>query len=285
MGVTIDIPGRWPEDATFTQRRGSHAGATTTGILTAFFLRVFMCPVFKASARGSPWPAADTALRQEIGAAACCLRLPLYAAAFSPRPTCKFCFLKTFLWKIWIGCEVFETFVNELFRALTVAQGRRSRSHQKKRPATLCTGCGRAAPTRTLPVISQLFLPTACNHLVQRHECIHLHIYHARILAGAQQRLEPLFFSAAAWGPQRVLAHIGAAVAHMHGLAWVHRDIKPANIAVLDWSAKASASGKYLYADLLHLIPSLFGLTSKRFFPKPGKTPPKKTYVCFQMPS
>ena len=63
-------------------------------------------------------------LRQEIGAAAgCCLRLPLYAAAFSPRPTCKVCFSKTFLWKIWIGCLVFETFVNNLLRALTVAQG------------------------------------------------------------------------------------------------------------------------------------------------------------------
>ena len=44
----------------------------------------------------------------------------------------------------------------------------------------------------------------------------------------------------------KVLAHIGAAVAHMHGLAWVHRDIKPANIAVLDGHAKASGSGNYL---------------------------------------
>ena len=87
-------PGRCPEDATSTQRWGSHAGATATGVLTAFFLHVFICPNFKASASGSPWPAADTALRQEIGAAACCLRLPLYAAAFSPRPTCKVCFLK-----------------------------------------------------------------------------------------------------------------------------------------------------------------------------------------------
>ena len=148
---------RCAEDATSTQRCGSHAGATATGVLTAFFLHVFICPVFKASARGSLWPAADTALRQEIGAAACCLRLPLYAAAFSPRPTCKVCFLKTFLWKIWIGCLVFETFVNDLLRALTVAQGRQSRRHQRKRPTTPSTGCGHAAPIRTLPVISQFF--------------------------------------------------------------------------------------------------------------------------------
>ena len=113
------------------------------------FLHAFMCPVFKASARGSPWPAADTALRQEIGAAACCLRLPLYGAAFSPRPTCKVCFLKTFLWKIWIGCLVFETFVNNLLRALTVAQGRQSRRQRRKRPTTPSTGCGHAAPTRS----------------------------------------------------------------------------------------------------------------------------------------
>lgn len=79
-----------------------------------------------------------------------------------------------------------------------------------------------------------------------------------------------------------LLAHIGAAVAHMHGLAWVHRDIKPANIVVLDWNAKASASAKYLYADLLNLIPSLFGLTSNSFFRNLEKH--KKTYVCFQMP-
>ena len=43
------------------------------------------------------------------------------------------------------------------------------------------------------PSYRNCFLPTACNHLVQRHECIHLHIYHARILAGAQQWPEPLF--------------------------------------------------------------------------------------------
>ena len=138
----------------------------------------------------------DTALRQEIGAAACCLRLPLYAAAFSPRPTCKVCFLKTFLWKIWIGCLVFETFVNDLLRALTVAQGRQSRRHQRKRPTTLSTGCGHAAPIRTLPVISQFFpsYRRTTIHLVQRHECSHLHIYHARILPGAQQgHPEPLF--------------------------------------------------------------------------------------------
>lgn len=92
----------------------------------------------------------------------------------------------------------------------------------------------------------------------------------------------PAFFGGSDVHPN-VLAHIGAAVAHMHGLAWVHRDITPANIAVLDWSAKASASGKYLYADLL--IPSLFVLTSSRVFPKPVKSTPKKTYVCFQMPS
>ena len=215
MGVTIDIPGRWPEDATFTQRRGSHAGATTTGILTAFFLRVFMCPVFKASARGSPWPAADTALRQEIGAAACCLRLPLYAAAFSPRPTCKFCFLKTFLWKISIGCEVFETFVNDLLRALTVAQGGEVEATKRSGQRPFVRGA--AAPLQQGPCPSYRncsFLRRATT-LSSANECIHLHIYHARILAGAQQRLEPLFFSAAAWGPQRVLAHIGAAVAHM----------------------------------------------------------------------
>ena len=94
----------------------------------------------------------------------------------------------------------------------------------------------------------------------------------------------PTFFGGSDVRP-KVLAHIGAAVARMHGLVWVHRDIKPANIAVLDWSAKASASAKYLNADLLHLIPSLFGLTSSRFFPKPGRKHPQKTYVWNQMPS
>ena len=138
---------------TFVTRRGhSNRG------FNFIFLHVFICPVFKASARGSPLPAADTALRQETGAAACCLRLPLYAAAFSPRPTCKVCFLKTFLWEIWIGCLVFGAFVNDLLRALTVvAQGRQSR--QRKRPTTPSTGRGHAAPIRTLRVISQFFPP------------------------------------------------------------------------------------------------------------------------------
>lgn len=83
----------------------------------------------------------------------------------------------------------------------------------------------------------------------------------------------PTFFGGSDVHP-KVLAHIGAAVARMHGLAWVDRDITPANIAVLDWSAKASASGKYLYADL--------GLTSSRFFPKPGKNSSKKTMFVFK---
>ena len=199
-------PERCPEDATSTQRWGSHAGATATGVSTAFFLRVFICPVFKASARGSPWPAADTALRQEIGAAACCLRLPLYAAAFSPRPTCKVCFLKTFLWKIWIGCLVFETFVNGLLRALTVAQGRQSRRHQRKRPMTPSIGVrprsSNKDPARHIVILS--FLRRTAIHLVQRHECSHLHIYHARILPGAQQgHPEPLFSEPPRGGPRK----------------------------------------------------------------------------------
>ena len=59
---------------------------------------------------------------------ACCR----HSFTSQPPPTCKVCFLKTFLWEIWIGCLVFGAFVNDLLRALTVAQGRQSR--QRKRP-------------------------------------------------------------------------------------------------------------------------------------------------------
>ena len=62
----------------------------------------------------------------------------------------------------------FETFINDLLRALTawlhVAQGWRSRRPRKKQPMTLCTGFVPAPRTRTPPVISQFFLPTAYNH-------------------------------------------------------------------------------------------------------------------------
>ena len=78
---------------------------------------------------------------------------------------------------------------------VTVAQGRQSRRQRRKRPTTPSTGCGHAAPIRPGRHIAILsFLRRTTIHLVQRHECSHLHIYHARILPGAQQgRPEPLF--------------------------------------------------------------------------------------------
>ena len=102
-------------------------------------------------------------------AAACSLRFPLHAAALPPRPTCKVCFSKNFLWETSIGCLVFETFINALLQALTafwlhVAQGWPSRRPQMKRRTTLCTGYVPAAPTSTRPVISQFFFPTGYNH-------------------------------------------------------------------------------------------------------------------------
>ena len=95
-------------------------GHSKHGVSLHFFGGCFHLPSFQSIGPWFHWPAADTALRQELGAAAACsLRFPLHAAALPPRPTCKVCFSKNFLWKTSIGCLVFETFINDLLQALT----------------------------------------------------------------------------------------------------------------------------------------------------------------------